>query len=208
MGLKDRIRTAWIILRGQAIEIGPEDLMGEALENPYVDDADALGMMHEALDASIHALWPLISTSAYGGLMAYKGVVHGVLYATTLDEDSRDQDGVAWEVARIVNLYTEPEASAMDMPGIHLGAKSTAENQRVDAELIAFLGAAMDGDFEDAVSVTRSLRKVVGPVLYANGDFEDLAAAEKRAVTEFLGSIMASTATQYVLDTVGLSDAG
>lgn len=203
MKFKDRIKVAWSLLKDGANELIVEREIGE---NPYVDDPDAQGMMAESLDASVHALWPLISCTGYGGLMAYRGVIHGILYATTLDEDSKDQDGVAWEVARVIHEYVGSEQAAMDMPGIKMDAESSPENKRIDAELIAFLGAAIDGDFEDAVSVTRSLRSVAGPLLFANGDFDSMEDAEKRAVTEFLGSALASSVTQYVIDTVGVED--
>lgn len=189
-----RMSAAWQVATGQAQELD----LGMTSDNPYAV-ADAQGeMMFEAFDASIHALWPLITASAHGGLMAYRGVVYGVLKSVTLNEDHQDHDALAWSVARVIWEYLDDEQAAMDMPGISLHAEGP---DRIDAELIGFIGAAIDGEFEDAVSVLRTVRSRHAPwVLDRRPDVDDMEEAEERVVVEFLGSILASTATRYVLD--------
>jgi hypothetical protein len=221
MNLLDRLKTAWLVVwssekrtRRQMEEMAEEvhehfaavfEGEEDEPENPFMDP-EARAMTYESLDASLHALWPLISVSGYGGLMAYRAVIHGVLYAMTYDEDAKDQNGVALEVARVIHDYMPEDQSALDMPGIKASEALGEHQDRIDAELIAFLGAAIDGQFDDAVSVLDGLRRKHGARLYAKGEFDTMEDAQKRAVTEFLGSCMASMATQYVLLTVGDDD--
>ncbi len=204
LSLVDRVKMAWaliwsppyaVALDELAQELDPMCTCGE--DNPYVEDPDVARMMFECAEASIHALWPLLMEHGAAGLMAFRGVVHGALKTVGVDALDQNQEAMAFEVARVIHGYLSEDQSAMEMPGVKPWAEGA---ERVDAELIAFFGAARDGDFEDAVMVVDALRQSHGPKVFERPDVLTRGDAEHRVVTEFLGSVLASTAHQFVAD--------
>lgn len=177
-----------------------------ALTNPYLDQ-DVSEAVYETLEDSMYALWPLLKATEYGGVLAAKGLVWGVLYTFTMEEDSDDVKGLSFEMARLVREYMPNDQDPDQMPGIIVGdggmeamIKESEENPyAARPELGAFMDAALSYQFASAANVTSAVSDRIGRQSYVDRPsyHEDLDAAIKLTSINFLGSVLASLATRF-----------
>lgn len=221
MGLWDTLREMLNLTR--EIPVFVEEKAAELVKkiewvpNPYIteDEAEAI---YETLENGLHATWPLLNASEQAGVLAARGVVWGALYSFTMDEDHPDQNGVAWELARLVQDYLNEDQDARDLPGVRaeedgdwfeeLTQESEPGVHRIQGEMWAFMDAGIEGNYQAAVLVTSALRSRVGIKSYENGGHETLEDAEKVVAISFLGSCLASLATKYAEDEIARGDGG
>ena|SRR5687768_7787378 len=226
MKLWDRIKTAIDVVQGKASVwpgglvmakgVTPDiDTCEPWVPNPYLEEGDAEAI-YETLENGIHAVWPLLNANEQAGVLAARGVVWGALYSFTLDEDAKDQNGMAWELARLIQEYLPSDQDPMDLPGVRmetdndwfdeLTKEQTPGVHMIRGEMCAFLDAAISGNYQGASNVAGALRSRLGAISYRNGGHESVEEAEKLIAINFLGSCLASVATKYAEDEIERGD--
>jgi hypothetical protein len=213
--LWDKIKLTWRMLRSDitevssvdwsaAQELAPED------KNPFLE-AEAAVFLAEVLETSLLALWPLSNANERAATLAARGLVWGALYSGTLDEDTDDQNGLAWEMARLIRDYVPEGQDPDQMPGVQptedepFTARRNRENKNVfvvESEIAAFMDAAISSNLQGAVQVTNALRSRLGSLAFQSGHYETLEAAEEIMVINFLGSCLSSLSSKYAEEQV------
>lgn len=212
----DKIKMAWALIQapGEVEEVSPVPEESDISDNPrganpYLDDTTA-DWVYDTLENGLHAIWPLLRASEYAGTLAARGVVWGVLYSFTSDETREDQKGIAWELGSLVRDYLPEDQDPAQMAGVlvegedagGLFERLTSTETRpgifeVRGEILAFMDAAISGNFEASANVTDAVRRRLGAVSYSGGNQESLEEGEKVMAINFLGSCLASAADKY-----------
>src|SRR5688572_11352570 len=104
MKLWDKMKLAWAVFQGPVTMVTVSEEQRTEDLNPYLEE-DAAGFISEVLESSLHSLWPLSNANENAATLAARGLVWGALYSGTLDEDAEDQNGCAWELARLIRDY-------------------------------------------------------------------------------------------------------
>jgi len=219
MGLWNTIKQMWTLSKEIPVflEHKAEELADRAKgggPNPYLDQ-DISDMVYDTLEASLHAVWPLLKASQESGLMSARGMCWGVLYTFTSDETPEDQRGIAWELARLSQDYLPEDQDPAEMDGVRgrdiLGPSSEpledgATVHRVSGEMLAFFDAALAGNYAGATNVLEAISMRLGQVAVAGGHQTEVDKAYKLVGIHFMGSCLASLADKYseqVLDDDG-----
>jgi hypothetical protein len=216
--LWDKIKLTWRMLRSDVTEVSSldhgecsfqEQRLGDL--NPYLED-DAAEFVSDVLESSLHSLWPLSNANERAATLAARGLVWGALYTGTVEEDDQDQNGLAWEVARLIRDYVPEGQDPDQMPGVDstedgdvFTGRQTRQAQNVfivESEIAAFMDAAISANFQGAVLVTNAIRDRLGSLAFESGHYASKEAAEEIMVINFLGSCLSSLSSKYAEEQV------